>query len=180
MTDSNKEKTTSDILNEHFMNNRWDEAKVLLETKLLTEPDNYWAITNLAITYYELREYEKALSLSEKALKFNSRDFLVLDYHACILSVMEGKEQEAIKLLKRIIHTDLNKIAYGLNGEGMNWAKSIVNDCRMRLALVYQSINKKKEAIKLVNEHLENRQRGVFSNFTKSEVVKRQKLLSSV
>jgi tetratricopeptide (TPR) repeat protein len=138
------------------------------------------AITNLAIAYYELREYEKALSLSERALKFNSRDFLVLDYHACILSVIEGKEQEAIKLLKRIIHTDLNKIAYGPNGEGMNWAKSIVNDCRMRLALVYQSINKKKEALKLVNEHLENRQRGVFSNFTKSEVVKRLKLLSSV
>jgi hypothetical protein len=62
--------------------------------------------------------------------------------------------------------------AYGPKGEGMKWAKSIINDCRVRLAMVYHSINKVKEANWYLNEHLLHRERGIFSNFTKREVLK--------
>lgn len=177
MINNNKNPDISNILNNYFNNNQWNESKQLLEIELSKDPDDYWLITNLAIVYYELKEYETAFSFSERAMKINPKDYLVLDYHACILSVMEGHEKAAIKLLIKIINTDLNKIAYSPNGEGMSWAKSIVNDCRVRLALVYKSIDKKKDAFQLLNEHLKHRQRGVFSNFTKRNVLK---ILSSL
>jgi hypothetical protein len=98
----------------------------------------------------------------------------VLNNHACILSVLDGKENEAIKLLQRIIRSKLSKIAYGDHGEGMRWAKSLVNDSRVRLALVYLSNNEKTKALKYLNDHLENRERGVFSNFSKKEIIKKK------
>lgn len=162
----------SATVNNFFDNSEWEKAKIYIEKELLEAPNDYWLISTLAITYYELRDYVKALSLSENALSINPKDYLVLDYHACILSVIPGKELVAIKFLKKIVKTDINKMAYGPTGEGMKWAKSIINDCRVRLAMVYHSINKVKEAILYLNEHLVYRERGIFSNFTKNEVLK--------
>jgi tetratricopeptide (TPR) repeat protein len=118
-----------------------------------------------------MRNYNKALEFSEMALKIESSDFLVINNHACILSMMDGKELEAVKFLKKIINASIDKIAYGYYGEGMKWAKSLVNDNRVRLGLVYSSMNNKKMARKYLEEHLSNRQRGLFSNFEKKYVL---------
>jgi len=173
LTDKHMQET-SIVINDYIENNRLLDAKVVLHKELINYPTEYWLLTTLSNVYYELKDYKSALEYSGKALNAEPSDYLVLNNHACILSVIEGKEKEAIELLERIIFTDLNKVAYGNHGEGMRWAKSLVNDCRVRLALVYLSINKKAEAIKYLNEHLEKREKGVFSNFLKKEIIKRK------
>lgn len=165
---------TSSIINDHIGHNRWLDAKNVLQKELIIHPNEYWLLTMLSNVYYELKEYDSALEYSEKALTAEPSDYLVLNNHACILSVIDGKEKDAIELLERIIFTDLNKVAYGNHGEGLRWAKSLLNDCRVRLALVYLSINEKNKAINYLNEHLEKRERGVFSNFLKRDIIKRK------
>ena len=165
---------TSSLINKYIENDRWLDAKRILESELVTYPTEYWLLTTLSNVYYELRDYKKAFEFSEKALSIAPFDYLVLNNHACILSVLDGKENEAIKLLQRIIRSKLSKIAYGDHGEGMRWAKSLVNDSRVRLALVYLSNNEKTKALKYLNDHLENRERGVFSNFSKKEIIKKK------
>ncbi len=170
----------SNVINDYIENERWSDAKEILEKELLKFPNEYWLLTTLSNVYYELRDYEAALELSEAAFKIEPSDYFVLNNHACILSVIEGKEKEAIMLLKNIIDTDLNKIAFGEHGEGLRWAKSLVNDCRVRLALVYSSINENDKALKYLNEHIEKRKRGVFSNFSKKEVFKKKQTIEEL
>lgn len=164
----------SNVINNYIDNNNWLDAKKTLQDELIIYPSEYWLLTTLANVYYELKDYKTALEFSEKALLIKPTDYLVLNNHACILSVTEAKEKEAIEFLEKIILTDLNEIAYGDNGEGIRWAKSIVNDCRVRLALVYWSINEKEKALQYLNEHLEKREKGVFSNFSKKEIIKKK------
>lgn len=168
----------SNLVNSYLDKEDWSNAKKTLEKEISIYPNEYWLLTTLSMVFYEQRLYDKALSLSEKALVINSTDYLVLNHHALILSVIDGKEKEAIKLLTKIIGTDLNKIAYGKHGEGMNWAKSIVNDCRVRLALVYHSLSKHNEALIQLETHLRNRRRGLFSNYTKKWVLNKFDVLS--
>jgi tetratricopeptide (TPR) repeat protein len=165
---------TSGVINDYKKNNRWLDAKRVLEEELIIYPNEYWLLTTLSNVLYELKDYNSALEYSEKALNAEPSDYLVLNNHACILSVIEGKEKDAIELLERIIFTDSNKIEFGNHGEGMRWAKSLVNDCRVRLALVYLSINEKAKAIEYLNEHLEKREKGVFSNFSRKDIIKRK------
>lgn len=171
----------SNIINCYLDQNRLFDAKKILQDELKTYPNEYWLLTTLSNVFYELKDYNSALEFSERALSIESSDYLVINNHACILSVMEGKEEEAIELFKKIIFTELDKIAFGKYGEGIRWAKSLVNDCRVRLALVYLSINEKLRAMKYLDDHLANRERGVFSNFTKKEILKKkQSILSEV
>lgn len=160
------------VINSYLDQNRLIDAKKILLEELNTYPNEFWLLTTLSTVFYELRDYNSALEFSERALSIESSDYLVLNNHACILSVIEGKEKEAIELLEKIIFTELDKIAFGEYGEGIRWAKSLVNDCRVRLALVYLSINDKLKAMKYLDDHLVNRESGVFSNFTKKEIMK--------
>lgn len=171
----------SNIINCFLDQNRLFEAKKILQDELKTYPNEYWLLTTLSNVFYELKDYNSALEFSERALSVESSDYLVINNHACILSVIEGKEEEAIELFEKIIFTELDKMAFGKYGEGIRWAKSLANDCRVRLALVYLSINEKLRAMKCLDDHLANRERGVFSNFTKKEIMKKkQSILNEV
>ncbi|PWG81820.1 tetratricopeptide repeat protein [Pararcticibacter amylolyticus] len=163
----------SEKINSYFQDDEWELARAALEKELKKYPDEYWLKTMLSSVYYELRDYQKALLLSEQALQDNPQDYLVLDNYAVVLSVIPGREKDAIDQLQRIIREDINNIAYGEYSEGMRWAKSIVNDSRARLALVNASINERGKALDLLREHLANRQRGIFSNFSKREIIKK-------
>src|ERR1700736_6272387 len=50
---------------------RWGEARTLIEKALMKEPASHWLLTQLGETYYEQREYKKALEIL-----LRSRDIL--------------------------------------------------------------------------------------------------------
>ena len=52
-----------------------------------------------------------------------------------------GKYKEAIEILEVFRETDLNVIAYGDHGEGMQWAKTLVRDAEKVDELCKQGIS---------------------------------------
>ena len=173
-----KEYNISTIINNCFATENYSEAKKILHKRIDDNSNEHWNYAQLSISYYETKNYETALKYSTKAVELQPNCPLALDYHASILFA-KGKLKDAKQIWENLLSRDINDIAFGDCGEGMKNAKSVKNDIRYILAYLYLQLNDKNKAIVLLNEHLENRKRGQFSNFTKKEVEKELKKIEN-
>jgi len=169
---------TNILINKYIMNEEWENAKLILEDIFTKMPDDHWIITQLAEVNYEMHNYDLALQLAEKAILLAPNCPLVINDYANMLYIHENYS-ESINLWKRLLKKGAKRIAKDECGEGINAAVSLLNDCRFRIAVAYQHINDIKSAIHYLKLHLKNRRRGIFSNFTKSEVLKRIEKLNA-
>ncbi len=169
----------SKTINNYFATENYSDAKKLLLKKIDKEPNEHWNYAQLSISYYETKEYETALKYSTIALELEPNCPLSLDYHASILFAKNNFEV-AEQIWTDLLNKDINILAYGDCGEGLKQAKSIKNDIRCILSDLYVKIDKKEKAIFLLKEHLNNRQRGIYSNYTKKEVKKELKKLEQM
>src|SRR5262249_7538148 len=158
--------TSLDVL---FERGAWKEARRLLRKELKNKPDSHWAWTRLASTYYEERKYEKALQLSERAMELAPHCPLVLWDYACALD-MAGRPKEAIAVWKRLLGRGVEQIAYEECGEGIRWARSLLNDCRYRIGWAYRELGDLSAASRYLHDHLANRSPGIPSLYPRAEV----------
>ncbi len=168
----NVSETVNQLVNDYIIDEEWDKAQEILEDELEKNPENHWLITQLSEVFYEKQDYETALKLSTQAIRLAPDCPLVINDHALHL-YMHERDDEAIELWSKLLEKGVRGVAYGECGEGVKFAKSLLNDVRARMALSYLAINNKKQALQYFNQHLENRQRGLFSNFTKREIIKK-------
>ena len=157
-------------LNDLIMGDKWNEAKDLLLLELKEDKNDHWTLTQLSLVYYELRDYKKALEYSRKAMRVEPECPLVLNDYGRNLYA-NGKYIEAIKIFETLISRDIDKIAYDDCGEGLKFAKFLVNDSMAMIALCYKMEGEVEKAIEYFKKHLANRRRGTYSNFTKKEIV---------
>ncbi len=155
-----------------------DGQKSVLKRLLNREPDHHLWLTILSSVYYELRDYKTALKYSIQALKIEPHCPLVLWDYAGALDML-GREKEAIKIWKRLLARGEENIAYGVCGEGLRWSRSLLNDCRYRIAVAYLRLGKEKLASRYFSAHLENRKRGLYSLYSKKELLKRMAMIHS-
>ncbi len=153
-----------------FDNDDWLTASDILQNAIDKHPDDHWILTRLSSVYYEMRKYDKSLQLSKRAIKIAPACPLVLSNHASVLDMLK-REKEATNIWNTLIKKGIDEVAYGECGEGRTWAKSLINDAVYRIGLSYLDIGEKKSALKYFRRHLKNRKRGVFSNFSKREVL---------
>ena len=172
-----EKKEVSNKLSKYIIAENWEKAERLLSPLILKNLDSYWLLSNYAIILYELRKYTQALEYSNQALIINKADPLLLNYHAAILKA-NNKEKSALKIWENIINSDINDIAFKETGEGILWAKSLVNDIRYNVAITYLTLKKNSLAFHWLNEHLINRKRGQFSLYKKRDILKRMENIS--
>src|SRR5438045_746826 len=115
----------------------WKAARKLIRTALRKEPDSHWLLTRLGLTYYEDRNYKKALFYSTQAMALAPKCPLVLWDYAGTLDML-GQNKEAIAIFKNLIKRGIDKIAYGACGEGKAWARGVIADCFYRIAKCYE------------------------------------------
>ncbi len=149
---------------------RWVEARRLIREALRRNPGHHWYLTRLATTYYEERKYGMALRFSRKAVKRVPHCPLVLwDYAGALY--MTGGQQQAISIWRSLIRRGVENLARDECGEGVRWARGLVNDCYFRLAEAYKILGNRRLATRYMREHLANRGRGVASVFSRKEAV---------
>jgi len=134
----------------------WKKARALINKRLRKEPENHWLLTRLSLTFYEERKYDKALEVALKGYKIKPRCPLVL-WDLAGAYDMVGKEKEAIKNWKKIIKKGEERIAYNECGEGLVWARSLINDSLYRIGLSYNDLGKYSLAIYYIQKHIMNR-----------------------
>jgi len=163
---------------QYIVNQEWNEAIILLSKELSEDNENHWLLATLGISYFGLKDYSNALQYTEKAIQLAPNCPLTLNYYAAALSMKERK-QEAIDIWQKLINTELKQIAFDECGEGLRFAKSLINDCRVEIGTAYNALGDKTKAISFYNNYLENRQRGIYSNFTKKEILNEIKELEN-
>jgi len=158
-------KTRTTQINRLILQDKWAQAEQLIKRHLRREPDSHWLLTRLSLTYYERRQYKKALSLSQQALSLSPKCPLVLwDYAGCL--DMLGKELSAISVWKSLIRRGVVNIAGGKCGEGISWARMLVNDCRYRIGKTFHQIRNSHAAAPYIRQYLRYRKVGVGSIYS--------------
>ncbi|MFC1985900.1 tetratricopeptide repeat protein [Chloroflexota bacterium] len=168
---SNK-REKSRMIAQLFKEEKWAEARTYFLGWLKEEPDSHWLLAQLSETYCEERKYEKALEYIEQALKIAPRCPLVLWDYATTLDMLDRNE-DALKVYKGLIRRGVYRIAYGECGEGIRWARSLVNDCRYRLGLLYAGMGEFRLASKYIKTHIANRSRNCPSIYNVRDVKKK-------
>lgn len=156
----------------------WIGARREIRAKLKEYPDDHWLLTRLGLTYYEQRNYKKALEIEEKAIKLAPNCPLVLWDYAGSLQALE-RHEEAIRIYRRIIAKGIDKVAYGECGEDKAWARGLIADCHYRLSESYRAIGQEKLSLKAFEKHLDLRGPGCHSIYPLKELNKEYKILKN-
>jgi len=138
------------------------KAERIIKKRLEIEPTNHWLITQLASIKYEEKKYSESLRIIKSAHKLAPECPLVNWHYGCILNML-NKHKEAIKIWKKIAKSDVNKIAYEECGEGLPWARSLINDCYFMIGIAYNLLSNRKSALRYLNNHVDNRLKNIKS-----------------
>jgi tetratricopeptide (TPR) repeat protein len=161
----------SKLINELYRQEKWAEVRAFILELLKEEPNSHWLLTRLSSTYYEEKMYDKALEYVKQAIKIAPHCPLVLWDYAGTLDMLK-REKEALQVFKRLLRKDVNMLAHGECGEGLRWARSLVNDCRYWVGLIYASLGKYYLAKKYIQSHINNRSRNCTSIYNLREIKK--------
>lgn len=165
-------KKVSKVIEEYYREGRWAKARNLILRELKTDPNDHWYLTRLSGTYYEEHKYKKARQASDKAVKLAPHCPLVLWDRAGIME-MNGQPTPAVGIWKGLLKRGAKTVAFGPCGEGLGWAKYLLNDCRYRIANIYRRIDKAKLARMYYKAYMSHRDKRVPSIYSK-RVVKKQ------
>ena len=156
----------------------WIAARALIRTALKSEPHSHWLMTRLGLTYYEQRQYRRALHYSEKAVSLAPSCPLVLWDYAGDLDMLE-RTDEAVRVYRRLINRGVERIAVERCGEGKAWARGLIADCHFRLASCLMDKGQFKKAGESLDRHVALRGRGCRTIYGMKDVRKKMRELKT-
>jgi len=165
-----RDETTSEI-EELISRKDWKAARFLIHEELVFDPMSHWLWMTLGLAYYEDREYEKSLACSKRAVELEPRCPLALWHFAGSLS-MTGQGSSALAFWSLLLNMEMEDIAYGDCGEGMDQALQLVNDVHYRMGRYFQWQGEHPQARASFQKYLHNRKHGVASIYDKNEAEK--------
>ena len=133
--------------------NDWLAASRAIRMALHSDRQNHWLLTSLALTYYEEKDYRRALEYDLVALAEAPTCPLVLWNYAGTLQMIDQR-QEALKIYRALIRRGTKEIAFDDCGEGLGWARGLVADCHYRIAGCHRRARHPALAIKSLEKHL--------------------------
>lgn len=148
---------------------KWKKAQALILRELPLAPTDHWLWLSLSLAHYEEENYQQALECSMRAVALQPSCPLALWHYAGSL-FMNHRESDALAIWTIIQNMELDKVAYGECGEGMDWALQLVNDVHYRIGRFNQWKGEKELACASFKKYLHNRAHGIASIYDESEV----------
>lgn len=148
-----KERRSGEAIERAIARDEWLRARRLIRRALSRKADDHWLLSRLALTYYERRQYRRALNYELKALQIEPYCPLAIWGYAGALAMLE-RHKEALQLYRWLISWDEDRLAYGTCGEGIQRARSLIADCFYRIARIQERMGQRKKALQSFNEHL--------------------------
>lgn len=147
----------------------WLKARRLIREGLRRKPGDHWLLARLALTYYEQRQYRRALHYDVKALNVEPYCPLAVWGYAGTLDMLE-RRKEALQVFRWLISWGEDRLAYGQCGEGIQRALSLIADCFYRIAKIYEQTGQRKKAITAYKAHLGKRNTATRSIYPLKQV----------
>ena len=161
-----------------FDRNHWREARRLMRLQLREKPGSHWLLTRIGTTYYEQRDYKRAMSYSKRALRMAPHCPLVLWDYAGTLDML-GDRKSAIAVWRRLIKRGVRGLSRDECSEGMVWTRALVNDCWFRLGIANAALGRTQLARSAFQTYLRGRKRGARSIYRIADARKRLRTLTS-
>lgn len=155
---------------------KWYELIEFLKPLADKYSEEYYIMSELSNVYYVVRNAEEALRYAQLAYEIESHDIIVLYSLGCAL-LLNDRCEEALDFFNRILRKRVRDVAYGPHGEGLKWAQSFHIDAFYLKACCIMEMDDDKEVLRLINLHLRRRKRGVYSDFTKRQVLRRKSII---
>ncbi|MDB5157709.1 MAG: Tetratricopeptide repeat-containing protein [Mucilaginibacter sp.] len=154
-----------------YHNENYSDAIELLKVVQQHEKRNsFWIYSRLSSCYYELRNYDTALSYAEKAYKLMPKSPLVLwDYAGAL--IMLKKERKAIKLLSRLQAMDDDLTLYGFNMPEKKWMQSLKLDSNFLIGKAYYIIREDQLAKDYFARYLAQRKKELKTIYKKKDAL---------
>lgn len=119
-----------------YREERWKDLQTMIENQLLAlpggDPVRHWWLTRLSSVRYEQMDYAGALGFAREAREIRPNCPLVLWDMAGAFDML-GQPDAANEIYSRLILRGATTLAYGECGEGIEWSRSLVADCKKRL-----------------------------------------------
>lgn len=171
-----KERRSGEAIEQAIARDEWVRARRLIRAELSHRPDSHWLLSRLALTYYEQRQYRRALHYEIKALQIEPYCPMAIWGYAGTLDMLE-RDKEALEIYGWLISWGEDELAYGQCGEGIQRARSLIADCFYRIAGILEHIGQNQRALRFYNEHLSRRTRGTRSIYPLKAVKAEMKAL---
>src|SRR3954454_12105531 len=156
------ERRSAKAIEQAIAREQWLRARRLIRVALSRKRDDHWLLSRLALTYYEQRQYRRALNYELKALQIEPYCPLAIWAYAGELHMLE-RRKEALAIYRWLISWGEDELAFGPCGEGIQRARSLIADCFYRIARIQERMGQRKRALKSYKEHLSRRKRGTRS-----------------
>jgi len=150
---------------------KWREIRRYLVKCFKDKSDDHWVLLHIAETYYQENQFEKALDYAERAFDLSPHCPLATWEYAEILDRI-GRHEEAALLYQKLIRKGVKRIAYGSCGEGIGWARIIINDSYYALGVIHAGKGEFHLAEKYIKKYIFNRKNKYESHFNLREVKK--------
>jgi tetratricopeptide (TPR) repeat protein len=146
-------KRLSKTVDRLFAQEKWAKARAVLEKELVRDPESHWLRARLSTTYYEERNYDRALEEIELAYHRRPECPLVLWDYAGTLDAV-GRTAEAIEIYGSLLGKGVDAVAHDECGEGVPWAIGLLTDCCFRLGVCYENLGNAPAAAKHFTAYL--------------------------
>ena len=159
----------------------WQGLKKMLKRYAVRYPNEYYVCQQLAETLYieSIAQYQLAIQYAERAIIMEPDDDLNIYTYACALYYV-GQLDKSYEYFNKIIDKDIHEIAYKEHGEGLRYARALINDSVYMAGVICQKQHKYEEAKGFFLRHLENRKPFQYSDFTKKQVMNHLSELENV
>jgi tetratricopeptide (TPR) repeat protein len=171
-----KERRSAEAIEKAIAREDWMRARRLIRAALSHKAKDHWLLSRLALTYYEQRQYRRALNYELKALQIEPYCPLAIWGYAGELHMLE-RRKEALAIYRWLISWGEDELAYGSCGEGIQRARSLIADCFYRIARIQERMGQRKRALQSYKEHLSRRTRGTRSIYPLKAVKANMKAL---
>jgi len=171
-----KKRPSGEAIEKAIARDEWVRARRLIRAALACEPNSHWLLSRLALTYYEQRQYRRALNYEIKALQIEPYCPMAIWGYAGTLDMLE-RDKEALEIYGWLISWGEDELAYGKCGEGIQRARSLIADCFYRIACILEALGQHKKALLFYQEHLSRRTRGTRSIYPLKTVKANMKAL---
>jgi tetratricopeptide (TPR) repeat protein len=143
----------SDKIDRLFQHCKWEKARQLLEAERKKDPQDHWLLTQLAVTFYEQRQYAKALRLLLASRKIVGDCPLTLWNLAGTLDAL-GKRANAIKIYKWLLASTRSPQEDPC-WESKEWTAALKTDCVFCMGDCFRHLGKLKKAERFYRQYLE-------------------------
>ena len=151
----------------------WTGMIEMLKKYAMKYPNEYYVYQQLAATLYieSIAQYQLAFQYAERAMSMEPNDDLNIYTYACALYYV-GQLEKSFEYFTKIINKDILEIAYGEHGEGVRYAKKLINDSVYMTGVVCQDMHRYNEAKNYFMRYLENKKPFQYSDFTKKQAMR--------